>query len=209
MCDIMVSANDLWDYCMEYRDELQTITHEVARNIDTGTTVYVTVDSIDNDFFDIIVMRDDEELFCEPFTTEGEAFELATYVYQEFVDVSVSSLIHDLNYLNDEDRIFERETELDEAVQGFLDIAYTQERFSWEEIYEIKDHFLEYLATVYREDIYRPCEMEDENGEVYIEDYPYMADGLEHPDDLYEYEEYDDEYDFEFVDEFNEEEEWS
>lgn len=207
MCDIRVNASDIWNYCVEWQEELETGMHEVACNHDLGIAVFVTVDELDSAYFAMVVVQDEQELLYEIFGNDEEAFETAEYVYEEYIDQSVASILgHSRDYyINEEDRIYERECELDDATQNFLDVAYSQAKFDGYELecqglkkhlLEIKNHFLAFLAHEYDAGIYRPCHMVDENGEAFIENYPYeIEDVVGYPDEGYEFDD-DEEEDY-------------
>lgn len=210
MCDIKVMASELWDFCIEFAkdEEMRDEVHEIAENYELGIKVYVAIDKFDAKYFSMVVMKDeDEEVFYEPFADEVEAFETAAFVYENFVDTSVPSILgnsHWDSYLNEEDLAYERECELDDAVWGFLEIAYTQNVFDDDEIQEIKNHFLAYLAKEYDENIYRPGFLTDDEGNEFFEEFPYkIGDVLGYPDEDFEFD--DDDEDFEYVDMFEDE----
>ncbi len=191
MCDIMVNANDLWDYCIEYQEDLVLNEHEIARNPELGIKVFVTIDELDEDCFEISVEQDGEDVgVYEFFSNPDEAFEVAEYVYETYVDQSAAGIIGRASeyYVNDEDRIYERESELDDATANFLDVAYSQAVFGQDEFQAIKNHFLGFLANEFDSGIYRPCYMVDDEGQAFIEDYPYEIEGiLGYPDEDYEF----------------------
>lgn len=109
-------------------------------------------------------------------------------IYEEFFAMEYDSEDEEEEgYLFSEEEneeIAAREASLTDAVFNFLEEVCPEESaelFNMEEIEDIKDHFLEYLARKYSMDIYRPMVLEDENGEEFYTDYPY--DCMEYEDE--------------------------
>lgn len=168
---IIVAAEDVWDYLQENIDDLTEEEHEIASNNAYGISVSVTFE--EGRGFCISVYEDDEEIFYE-YIEDSEEFceDLVQYVYEEFVYANAYDDVDHEQYVNFEDRLYEREVQLDEATRDFLDVACGQDFFD-SEVDDIKSGFLEYLSKNYDVRIYRPMIVEDEGGEEYIEDYPY------------------------------------
>ena len=198
-----VNIDNLWDFCIESRGELSETTVEVGSNHNLGVSVYVTVEPSDDDYFAIWVVQDGEEIFEEVFSTEEEALDVWDYIRDFFLEQTPFDIIRDRgDLINGEDRIYERETELDEAVIDFLDVAYSKAFFDQDAIDEIVNHFseeivdgvknrvLSWLAKEYDDGIYRPCVMVDDEGNEFIENFPYRIEGiLGYPDEDYEFDE--------------------
>ena len=182
---IYVCAEDVWEYVTE-NDVVQAgDRHEIASNEEFGIHAYAC---IDRDMVRVSVERDSEEVLSELTYDSEDCEDLVADIYDDYIYFKAGILGEGFDdYVNDEDRIYEREIELTEATQDFIDVACGQRFFDYE-VEEIKDYFLDHLSSEYDTRIYRPAVFQRENGEEYIEDYPYEL-GNEDEDD-YKVEDY-------------------
>lgn len=80
--------------------------------------------------------------------------------------------------ISNEQLICERETELDDCINWFLDTVSDKLPvidFEDDDIEDIKDHFCEYVARKYGVNIWRPMYLEGEDGKDFYTEYPYEA----------------------------------
>ena len=114
---------------------------------------------------------------------EGGQVVLTVFENGEGVDETVVETWQDVEdyidaYILEEDReredeIEERELELTEATEVFVNAVADDLQIDSEVIEECKEHFLEYLYRKFGLTIRRPMVLEDEEGEDFFEEYPY------------------------------------
>lgn len=164
---IHLSPEDVWDFILENQKALINDGEEIeiADNELFGISVKVLYDEFADGIF-AVVMQDDVEEYSELLT----AFDCEIVIRDIYEDYVYQR--GNCEYIDSEDRRSEREIELIEATQDFLDVACNQTFFGYE-VEDIKDHFLNHLSREYGARIYSPTVYLDEEGESYIEDYPY------------------------------------
>lgn len=191
MGEVFVPAEDVWQYMLEHEEELSTQAHEIARNSELGFSVYV---SKNDEEFCVCVSEDSEEFMCESPFDSYDCEDFVQWLYDQYIRVRISDVAEEFeNFdLNIDDAIHERETELFEATQDFLDVACGQKFFD-EQVLEIEDHFLDYLSKEYGARIYRPTIFDDDDDGFVVEDFPYEYE--EDEEDYEDFEFYEDEED--------------
>lgn len=175
---IIVDPNDLWEYYEEHEFELENHMHEVANSYEYGVNIYVTKEC---GVGEIAVYVDDEELYTEVFSNKKECDSIACEIYNLYLssDYVNSEYKFDLEEDNYDDEIDIREETLDYAVIDFLDAVFETSPGSVAQmdiddvIQDLKNHFLAYMYRKWGMDIYRPTYLIDENGEEFLEEYPY------------------------------------
>lgn len=181
---ILVEASDVWGLFQKEKEELSGHERKIADNPEFGAVVCL---SEEQGKPNIIAYLDDEEVYEELCVSESDCKMTVQKFYDEYLTEKVLNRYfgeeeeEDYTHLEEQTEIDERESELDDAVLYFLEIAmdmsgYTLDDFTDEadEIYEdVKDHFLEYLARKWGLPIRRPMYLEDEDGEEFFEEYPY------------------------------------
>lgn len=172
---------------------------EIARNDAYSVVIFISrefdspefVVELDNDPIYSESINDDEreippEVWCEERATKLFTLCLSYTVFELLEDgPSYGDEEYEPVYSNDdetselEDMMYDREEELDDHLEGLLDIVtrYSGRCLSSKEerniIDDSKDKLLEYLARKYQINIWRPMYLRDENGEVFMEEYPY------------------------------------
>lgn len=177
-----VEAQGVWDFIQDKQPAL----YKLAENPTYGIEVYVSWD-VPN--IEISVEADGVILFVGTADSAESCEELVSRVYSEYTTNSiVNTLLTESeedrinseveDELSEDDKIEEREAELDDAVYYFVS-AVLGDFFDdvLDELGELcddlKEHFLEYMARKHGLAIYRPMYLEDENGEDFFEEYPY------------------------------------
>ena len=190
MGEVFIPAEDVWQYMLEHEEELSRTTHEIARNSELGFSVYV---SKNDEEFCVCISEDSEEFMCESPFDSYDCEDFVQWLYDQYIRVRISDVAEEFeNFdLNIDDEIYNRENELFEATQDFLDVACGQ-RFFEKQVLEIEDHFLSYLSEEYGARIYRPQIRDDRDGYV-VEDFPYEYE--EDEEDYEDFEFYEDEED--------------
>ena len=167
MKTIFVEPEDVWDYVEDHTEDLETAMHIIASDESDGIIIYITVDDDDNPF--ISVTQDSEEIYTEYCVNDKDCERTVRKVYNDFLD--------DNNVVEEtfEEKMEDREFDLDSAVINFLCEVDENagHNFNNEEIEEIKDHFLEFLARNYDIEIYRPMVLVTATGEEFTSEYPY------------------------------------
>lgn len=190
---ITVPASEVWEYFQNGKGDLKSHMNQIAGNNDYGVAIYVTEDS---GLPCIIVTIDDEQYCEETVDSETDCKNTVEEIYDQFlyekaIPLLTGELLDETTDMEQDDAIWEHETELDGAVYDFISVAIggsireVSDFLNDDAIEDIKDHFLEYLYRKHHIPIYRPMllEFDDENGEAYCEydDYPY--DNMEFDDD--------------------------
>lgn len=181
---IAVEASELWSYFQKNKDELISSMREIASNDEFGIVIYLSAES--EEFAHIIVEADDTEVYTETVISEGDCKYAAERIYNTYLSGSVVNVLTDGNITDgrswtqiEDEEIENREYEIDDALYAFLgavcdDVYYEDYYIDEELIQDVKEHFLEYLARKWGLPIRRPMRMEDEDGEIFFEEYPYQ-----------------------------------
>lgn len=182
MQDIIIEAQDVWNYFRQHKDELRTSMHVIARNEEYGVEITITEE---NGMPLFEVTADDYQCEEERASSENECLVMAERLYNEYLtERFLDDEIQCESLLEQEDMISERETELDDAIIQLLDAVIDDDSISVLQSNgtdldnlcdDLKDHILEYLARKHEMSsfIYRPMVLEDENRKDFFEEYPY------------------------------------
>ena len=186
MENIIVEISDVWQYFNDHTNALKSNLCLIASNKEYGVEIYIT-EMMDSPFFS--VTADGYQLTEDSATTEDECKEAVQNLYDKYLtgkfiddeNLPFDELPEDdMSSIETEDIIYERETELDDAVMFLISMATesTVDDSVSSEVYDdivqdAKEHFLEYLARKHDLKIYRPMMLEDENGEEFFDEYPY------------------------------------
>ena len=197
---IIIEPSKVWGYFKAHTEELRESMHEIASNDEFGISVYVTDDGAEyhvnnvrkyNPLPQIVVEADGVMVYSEGTISERDCEKTVKDVYDKYLSEGVVSLLSSIKEPSSDDDvdfeeeetewqeylIDERELELDEAVQLFIEAVV--DRVSYADLCEdeiiedVKDHFLEYLARKWEFPIRRPMFLEDEDGVEFFEEYPY------------------------------------
>ena len=172
---IIVSSDDMWNYFQTNKEELKTTEHIVAENDEFGIIISLT----EEDGFPCFIVTADEYQHAEEVAiSEKDCKETITTLYENYLSKKFITELLGEDSL--EDKMYERELELDDAVISFLDIAIEDDSAAFlgleaDAICEdIKDHLLEYIYRKHGLSCRRPMFLEDEDtGEDFYEEYPY------------------------------------
>jgi len=176
---IILEPSEVWDYFQANKPRLRCAEHEIASNDEYGISIYLTDDGHVEP--EIVVEADGTEVYSETCISSKDCAITVRDIYDKYLTdevISVLSTLADDESSEQEDAIFERETELDEAVMAFIDTAtecsiYSDILNDEELLSDVKEHFLEYLYRKWELPIRRPMFLEDEDGNEFYEEYPY------------------------------------
>lgn len=193
---IHYDPTEIWDIFQCDKEKLRNTMKEIAENPDFDVTIFLTETDRGTQMFpNIVVYMEGDQLYEEAAVNEGDCIQTVRKIYFEYLteDRIINNVIASSDKTADDtdhdiqDDIDKREDELDDAVFNFLTNildcpleCITEEA---DEIYEdFKEHALEYLARKWDLKIFRPMILEDENGEEFVEDYPYDVMEYDDPD---------------------------
>ena len=193
---VIVAAKDVWGVFQNEKDKLDIRMHEIANNPDTGVVIFLTTVTENGvSFPDILVNVDDEAFYEESCFDEQDCFNTVSAIYDDYLLDNVKLHFDD----DDADTIGEeimedleieaRENDIDSYLYDFLyevldgDIDTISKEREGEFFKDVKEHFLEYLFLKWDINIRRPMYLEDEDGEVTYEEYPYGFLEFEDVDD--------------------------
>lgn len=202
MVQIYIPADDVWSFFQSNIDRLKKEMVIIAENEDTEYAVYLTEDKGYPSF--AVCKGNEKPEYEEGAISETDCTETAKRCYVRYLfPVVVNNLKgfpkgtfdepeeeEDLTEQDRQDRVYEREDELQLALCDFLAVALNLDGDPVEVveaecgnalINEILDYFLEYLGFEQCLEIYRPMFLTDDetNSEVYTE-YPYDATAETH-----------------------------
>ena len=175
---IILEPSEVWDYFQTNKARLRCAEHEIASNDEYGISIYLTDDTFEPE---IVVEADGTEVYAETCISSEDCAITVRNIYDKYLTdevVSVLSALADDESSEQEDAIFERETELDEAVMALIDTVtecgiYSDVLNDEKLLSDVKEHFLEYLYRKWDLPIRRPMFLEDEDGNEFYEEYPY------------------------------------
>lgn len=193
---IHYEPTEIWDIFQCDKEKLRNTMKEIAENPDFDVTIFLTETDRGTQMFpNIVVYMEGDQLYEEAAVNEGDCIQTVRKIYFEYLtedriinnviassDKNADDTDHDI-----QDDIDKREDELDDAVFNFLtnilDCPLECITDEADEIYEdFKEHALEYLARKWDLKIFRPMILEDENGEEFLEEYPYDVMEYDDPD---------------------------
>lgn len=179
MKEILLEPVEVWGYYQKHLKELEGEPLVIAENKEYG--VEITMSS-ENNYPLFIVTADGYQREEESATSEDDCYYVVEELYDQYLTEKFITLDdEELTALDQQDAIFERETELDEMIMAMLSIALEQDPEMCipsaeidDVIEDIKDHFLEYIARKHNLPIYRPMILEDADGGAdFFAEYPY------------------------------------
>lgn len=189
--EIFVTPEEMWSYFQEKKDVLQSGNMiGIASNELAGIEVFLECDN-GHPLFSVYI--DDEFEYSEMAMDEVDCRYTVGRIYDDYIrnyirnyiGKELDEIVEDVeeeeipaSTATIEDEIYERDVELDDALIDFLNVVlekstYSFLSFSDDELQDMKDHFLEYIARKYDIDIYRPMYLEGENGTEEFFEYPY------------------------------------
>lgn len=188
---ITVSASDVWGYFQENTEDLKSHMHQIAGNSEYGVEIYITDDC---GLPSIVVTADDVQVYDETAVNAHNCQKTVEKIYDEYLTSKAIKALageedDELTALEIEDMIYERESELDDAVYEFVMTAIIQGSYFGESISDfddicedLKEHFLEYMARKHGLAVYRPMMLEYEDGTEEMSEYPYRDMEFDDPD---------------------------
>jgi len=176
---IFVSPKDLWDYFDKNRLHLLSVMEPVAQNSDFDVIIYVSNDrglpllTIESSNVDSVGFPIESKNTCE--AVASKVYEL--YLTEQIVSVMMEEIESETEELDIEDVIAEREADIDSFFERLIDDLFgvasgCDTVVNQDVINDCKEHLLEYLYRKHGLSVYRPMELEDDEG-VFVEDYPY------------------------------------
>lgn len=174
---IVVSPCSIWDYFQSHKETLTEKLYLVASDNDCGTVVYLTNTY---GFPEIQVFSGDVRVDRESIISEDECEETVAQIYSRFLCDEEDEEFNPYDDFDEEDAMFVRESELQDAMVDFLASILSEEEIGdieedFGEICEdVLEHILEYMARKHNVRIYRPMYLEYEDGTEEISPYPYQ-----------------------------------
>lgn len=188
MARIMVSAAEVWQYAMEYENELDGgVLELIAEDEETGVEVYL---SVLNEEPYVQVYMDNDLIDDVSFSDEESCIDTVSKMYDKYLS-GANALMAALSGEDEEeedaemeiaeklDLVDEREQELGDAVDLFLqELAPNIEEIAGDELPDIYEDVLdlvcEYLYRVRGISVYRPMFLDDDDYEEgYFTEFPY------------------------------------
>lgn len=193
--EILVKADEVWDYFQQNKLRLANKMHCIAKNEEYGIEIFLTEDA---GFPAIYIENDSITIYENTIYNESKCNEVMKEIYDDYLTDRVVSLLANSSNDNDvyieteeelnEMEIAAREEEISEAVQYCLDVILGGKGIIdyFDEIDEIcedvKDLLCEYLYCKWGIEPYRPMYVEFEDGTESFEEYPYEFLELENED---------------------------
>ena len=187
--NIIVEAKDIWSYFQEHRAELLHDMVTVAENDDFDVIIYLTNDGgkpslmIESSNVQSTEYSIDDEASCE--ATVAEAYD--TYLTDKIIEVIAEEEMEaDLEL---EATMEEREADITSFFERLIEDLFPDEPILYTDLMsdlveDCKEHLLEWFYRKHGLSVYRPMELEDDEG-VFVEDYPYEYMEFE-PSPLYD-----------------------
>lgn len=189
--EIKVQPSEIWDFFCKNKQRLLNDCEIVAESNDFDVVIYLTC------------VKDRPCLMIESSNVESAEFTMspqgddceivAEEIYDTYLTDKIISVMEDESggFFSDDDISSEtlREEELSCAVLHFIEDVVGDDPILYEDLLDdvvedCKEHFLEYLYREHDISVYRPMELEDEDG-VFQEDYPYECMEFD-PNPIYE-----------------------
>lgn len=187
--NIIIEAKDVWNYFTEHRKELIEDMITIAENTDFDVTIYLTNEDdlpylmVESDNINSVQINIEDEESCGSIVQEA---------YKQYLTENILSIIAAEQEAEEDIELIieEREGDIDGFILRLLeDLFGDDEQIIYSEevddiVEDCKEHFLEYLYRKHNLSVYRPMELEDDEG-VFFEEYPYEYMNFE-PNPLYE-----------------------
>jgi len=178
--NILIPAENVWDYYNSHMSELKTHMYELAENPEYGVVIYITDDG---GLPTVIVNADENEVYSEAAVSQRDLMTTVKKIYDDYLTEKAIGLLTEPEdgptMFDLEDEIEERETEIDDALEMFLDVVLDSSSAACmllpgrEDFDAIKEHFLEYLAIDQGLPVRRPMFLTDDDGADFFEEFPY------------------------------------
>lgn len=177
---ILVEPENMYEFFLEHRPELSEESILVAADEVYGIEIFLEAQG---GHPALTVMIEDNPEYTEMCVGEPDLRYTASRIYDEYLYNYVNNYAcmcleeeKDNEAIAGED-MFERELDLEDAMCAFLEVALANSGVSSlsltdDEIQDITDHILEYIARRHQIDIYRPMFLETDDGGEYHE-FPY------------------------------------
>lgn len=187
--NIIVEAKDIWDYFQNGRAELLHDMVTVAENDDFDVIIYLTnndgkpclmIESSNVQSTEFII---EDEASCE--ATVSEVYD--TYLTDKIIEVIAEEEMEaDLEL---EATMEEREADITSFFERLIEDLFPDEPIIYSDLMadlveDCKEHLLEWFYRKHGLSVYRPMELEDDEG-VFVEDYPYECMEFE-PNPMYD-----------------------
>lgn len=175
--NIIIEAKDIWEYFKEHRAELVHDMVTVAENDDFDVIIYLTNDGnkpclmIESSNVQSTEFSIDDEASCE--ITATEVYD--TYLTDKIIEVIAEEEMEaDLEL---EATMEEREADITSFFERLIEDLFPDEPILYTDLMsdlveDCKEHLLEWFYRKHGLSVYRPMELEDDEG-VFVEDYPY------------------------------------
>lgn len=180
--NIIVTPEKLWGYFEEHRTSLLKTMELVAENDEYDVVIYL---SNEDGVLTLTVESSNIETVEYPITDKEECEVTAEMVYdlyltEQFMTVMVEEAEgydDDMSQLELEDMMAEREADIDGFFTRLIEDLFPEEPILYTDLIDdlvddCKEHMLEYLYRKHGLSVYRPMELEDDDG-IFIEEYPY------------------------------------
>ena len=178
-----IDPSEVWEIFQKNKASLGTRMKEIANNADNGVVIMLsTVGKSGEEQPDFIVSIWDEDFYEESCFGEKECLETVRKLYRKYIlgdEDYTEENEDDIEEDIQENEIREREEELDIALYDFLDTVFEGDILPFylesdsDMFQDCKEHFLEYIARKWS-DFRRPMYLEDDEGNVEYEEYPYV-----------------------------------
>lgn len=180
MQKIVIKPEDVWNFYLLHKEELDEKMYEIAHDNTFCIEIYLTTN--DTGIPCIIVEKAEYEIYHETIVSAVDAASSADRIYREYLMCNIAEddeeFDEDIETLIDQgDEICEREDYLDGLVYNFCMDLFRCDIPEGYDISEIvsdcKEHFLKYIAEEHNIPIYRPMYIKDEFGNNSFVQYPY------------------------------------
>lgn len=178
---ILVEPEDMYEFFQEHRPELSEDSILVATEEKYGIEIFLEAQG---GHPALSVMIEDNPEYTEMCVGEPDLRYTASRIYDDYLYNYVNNYAC-MSIEKEEEKepiageeIYARELDLEDATCAFLEVALENSGISSisltdDEVSDIMNHFLEYIARRHEIDIYRPMFLETEDGGVDFEEFPY------------------------------------
>lgn len=180
---IFVKPDDIWKYFQDNREKLKTTMIAVAQSDLYDVTIYLSDDS---GLPTLIIESSNVESEEFSITDEESCMTTASMVYDLYLTEQIVTV---MMQESENSEMEEREADIDGFILRLLEDLLSDDPILYSDLIEsvvqdCKEHFLEYLYRKHGLSVYRPMELEDDEG-VFVEDYPYECMEFD-PNPLYD-----------------------
>lgn len=192
--NIIVTPGELWDYFEKHSASLVKKMEPVAECSEYDVVIYLSNEDglpslmIESNNVESTEFHIEDKESCE--ATTQMVYD--TYLTDQIVVVMMEEAERnndDLSELELQDMMAEREADIDGFFTRLLEDLFADEPVVYSDLMadvveDCKEHLLEYLYRKHGLSVYRPMELEDDEG-VFVEDYPYELMEFE-PNPMYD-----------------------